>query len=339
MSIAGVAAREASSEPAHRGPGPDRGILRSSPGDVKQERSASIPSRKTPRFLHMATVHDGPSPQEETQSVARTLRPPGPMPKRRTASTPARPIRRNKENETASANLHQLLMDGPTTDTYTGTSGSQTQVNWDADAVPPSPSSSDAESPGPSPSKLARMTYRPPTPPLESLSAEPSELIEQAEGDQEPNTFLPRVVDSSTEPAPDPPASEEQIAGASTAVPVLAAGHEELPLPYSSSQLPQPPRDGEAGDPLTESALPAAESAQPAQVTSDENPGEKPQPAQVSPPTANDPPLHIITTPRKGRGIAASRPIPFGEIIVREYALIDELHDTISGGKRRIRES
>ena len=340
VSVAGVAAREAISEPAHRGPGPSKGILRSSSGHTQQDSSASTPSPKSPRFAHMTTVHDELSPQDETQSVTRTLRPPGRLSKRSAASRPVRSsMRRSKENEAASAGLNQLMMDGPTGDTYTGASGSQTWMSWDADAVPPPPTGSDTDSPGASPSKFTRMEYRPPTPPLESDSAESSELIEQAEGDHEPDTFLPRTVESSSESPRGSPAREDWLAEASTAGDEVATGHEELPPPYSPAQLAQSSGDWEAGGPLTENELPVTASAQPSAGAFHESSGENQQSAQASSETANNPPLHVITTPRRGRGIAASRPIPLGEILVREDPLLDERHDSITGGTRRIRES
>lgn len=93
-----------------------------------------------------------------------------------------------------------------------------------------------------------------------------------------------------------------------------------------SSASPQPSQAS-----AEESALASAVGSSPSRSSS------SPQPTQTSVPPG--PPLRVIMTPRKGRGISASKEILSGEIIVRENPLIDELHDLMRGGKRRIRES
>lgn len=232
------------------------------------------------------------------------------------------------------------MKEGPTADTYTGASGSQTLMDCAADTVPPSPCGSGAKSPDPGSSKFARMEYRPPTPPLEPDSAEPSELNEQAEEDQEPDIFLPCAWESSSESLPESLAREDQLARASSAGYAAETGHEELPPPYSPAQLGRTSGDGEGEEPLAESALPVTASPQPPADASHESSGaSQQQPTQTSSPITHNPPLHIITTPRKGRGISASRPISRGEILVRENPLLNERHDRIPGGRRRIRES
>lgn len=337
-----TAAREAFSGPTHRGPGPGKGILRNPLGGPQQDPSSeSTPSPKSPRFAHMTTVHDELSPQDETQFVTKSLRPPGRLPKRSAVSTPApSSMRRNKENEAASAGLNQLMMEGPSADTYTGATGSQTRLDRDADAVPSSLMGPDTKSQDPfDQTKFKQMEYRPPTPPLKSDPAEPPKLIEQAEGDPEPVTFLTRAGGSSSESSPDSLAREDRLAGPGTSGDTAATGHKELPPPNSPVQLAPSSGDGETGGSLTESALPVTASAHPSAGAIHESSGESQQPVQVSSPAANNPPLYIITTPRKGRGIAASRPVPSGEILVWENPLLNERHDHIAVGRRRIRES
>ena len=339
LSMAGVVSTEATGGPAHRGPGPGRGILRISPGHVKKDSSASAPTRKSPRFAHLATVHNDLSPQDEIQCVTRTLRAPGPLPSPTAASATAPSVPRNEESDGASAGLNQLMMEGPTADTYTGAGDPQPQTSSVAGESPPSSSDSDPGSPVRTPSKFTQMDYRPPTPPLESGSgsAGPSVPVGQAGLDEELETVQPRVLALRSESPSGTPGNSEHVHLASTVVSAPMAGQGELPPPYPAAE--QPSGDGEASAPGSQSSPPVtAPTLAPAAAT-DEALGASSQAPPVSGPAANNLPLRIITTSRKGRGVAASRLIPSGEIIVRERPLIDERHDPMPGGKHRIREA
>lgn len=339
LGIAGAAADRGRSQPPHRGPGPGRGILRIHSDNAQRNSLSSPPSPKSPRFAHLATIHNEMSPQDETQSVTRTIRPPGGSPKPKDSGQ-ARTVPRNRAKERASAGLNQLLRDGPTADSYVGVDGSQSEAMFDTTEAPPSGSGSDEDHTSSSASLFTKMGYRPPTPPLETSSPEPSEPVEQEERDIELDTTRPEEPAQPGETQPASPASEPQVPGPSTVADMADPGEDELPPPpYSSVKPDKPLGEDEAADPISEDTTPATASARPSTTLSTVASSTATKPAQMPSQSAIVPPLRIDIMGCKGQGVVASRPILFGEILVRENPLIDERHDTIAGGTRRIRES
>lgn len=339
LGIAGAAADGGQSQPPHRGPGPGRGILRIPSDDGQRNSLSAPPSPKSPRFAHLATIHNEMSPQDETQSVTRTIRPPGGPPKPKDSGQ-ARTVPRNRARERASAGLNQLLRDGPTAGSYIGVDRSQSDAMFDTTEVPPSGSSSDEDHTSSSTSLFTKMGYRPPTPPLETSSPEPSEPAEQEEGDIELDTTRAEEPTQPGETQPASPASEPQVPGPSAVAYAADSGEDEQPPPpYSSVKPAKPLGEDGAADSISEDPTPATASARPSTTLSTVASSTATQPAQMPSQSAIVPPLRIVVMGCKGRGVVASRPILFGEILVRESPLIDERHDTISGGTRRIRES
>lgn len=338
LGIAGAAADRGESQSPHRGPGPDKGILRIQSADTQRDSLSATPSPKSPRFAHLATVHNEMSPHDETQFVTRTIRPPGGPPKPKEDSGQARTVPRSKGEKSASAGLNLLLRDGPTADSYVGVDGSQSETIWDTTEAPSSGSGSEADHTTSSTSLFTQMGYRPPTPPLETSSPEPSEPVEQEEGDIELNTTLPEEPAQPGEALPASSSRGPQVPGPSTAVDVAESGENELPPPPYSSVKPAEPQDeDEAAGSTPEDSAPATASARPSTTlfTATSSAATQLMPSQ----TPIVPPLRIDTLGSKGQGIVASRDILFGEILVRESPLIDERHDTIAGGTRRIRGS
>lgn len=340
LGIAGAAADKGRSQPPHHGPGPDKGILRIPSPDVQRDSVSVTPSPKSPRFAHIATIHNKMSPHDETQSVTRTIRPPGGPPKPKEDSGKSRSVPRSRGEEKASAGLNQLLRDGPTASSYVGVDGLQSEAMFDTTEASFSGSCSDEDQTASSNSLFAQMGYRPPTPPLETSSPEPSEPVEQEEGNTELDTIVPGEPIQTDAALPASPTGVPQIPGPSTVVDVAGSGEDELPPPPYSSVKSAKPVDGNetAGSTLEESP-PTTASARPSTTLSTAASSVITQSAPTPSQTPIVPLLRIDTMGSKGRGVVASRPILFGEILVRESPLIDERHDTIAGGSRRIRES
>lgn len=280
---------------------------------------------KSARFTNFASVYRGQTPMNESDIIWTALRPPGVVPDLDDDKMNEEPpVPGETKNDKNSASFHHLMMRGPTAASYSGTQPHPEQPKARSSSLlgEASPSTSETSEP----SRFEMLAPRPPTPPLPSPPPAKAFRTFILPPDDVPvqGGSTPTQPPAPLTHPPDPPNIQQPSPTSSGG---LFGGTVQTQASHSAPSNLQQPR-------LTSSGQTFGGNSQiQAPHPSSKTPG-----ASASP-SISDPPLRIGPTQHKGRGLFATRSLPTGTIIVRERPLIEERHDLLPGGQRRIRGS